>query len=162
MQIHTEDVAFGRFHRAESGDGLPGVVLVHDVWGPSEHSAALAADWAREGFGVLEIDLYRHLDAVAIEDVGAWIRGLSDPAIVADLEAGANWLADDTAACRGRPVAITGVCMGGMFALLAACLSDRFAAAAPFYGMLSYDEGMLAAEAGRDASKKPTSPIEGA
>ncbi len=156
----SEAVPLGRFHRPSDAEALPGLVLVHDVWGPSEHSHDLAADWAREGFGVLEIDLYRDLGDVAIEDVGAWIRGLSDPDVIADLEAGADWLTNESTACRGRPVGITGVCMGGMFTLLAACHSDRFTAAAPFYGMLSYDEGMLAEEGGRDLSRKPASPIE--
>ena len=160
MTTTSEDVGMGRFHRPAEGDGLPGLVLVHDVWGLSEHSRALATDWAREGFGVLEIDLYRRHDRVEIEDVGAWIRGLSDPEIVADLEAGAHWLAQESVACRGQSVGITGVCMGGLYTLLAACQSDRFAAAAPFYGMLSYDEGLLAADEGRDRERKPVSPIE--
>lgn len=159
-ETKSEAAPFGRFHQPSDAEVLPGLLLVHDVWGPSEHSLDLATDWAREGFGVLEIDLYRALGDVAIEDVGTWIRGLSDPDVIADLEAGADWLANDSAPCRGRRVGITGVCMGGMFTLLAACHSERFAAAAPFYGMLSYEEGMLADESGRDRLRKPASPIE--
>ena len=159
-ETKSEVAPFGRFHRPSDAEVLPGLVLVHDVWGPSEHSHDLAIDWAREGFGVLEIDLYRALGDVAIEDVGAWIRRLSDPDVIADLEAAADWLSNDSASCRGRRVGITGVCMGGMFTLLAACHSERFAAAAPFYGMLSYEEGLLADESGRDPLRKPASPIE--
>jgi carboxymethylenebutenolidase len=137
-------------------------VLVHDVWGLSEHSDALARDLAREGFGVLEIDLYRELGERTIEDVGAHIRSLSDPDVLADLERGADWLRDECGSCRGRRIGIVGVCMGGTYALLAACLSDRFAAAAPFYGILSYDEGLLAPDEQRDSARKPLSPIEAA
>lgn len=162
MATTSEEVGLGRFHRPAGGEDFPGLVLVHDVWGLSDHSQALAKDWAREGFGVLEIDLYRAYERVSIEDLGAWIRGLSDPDIVVDLEAGASWLSHESPGCRGRRVGITGVCMGGTFTLLAACQSDRFAAAAPFYGMLSYDEGLLAADEGRDRARKPVSPIEGA
>jgi carboxymethylenebutenolidase len=50
--------------------------------------------------------------------------------------------------------------MGGTFALLAAASSEHFSAAAPFYGILSYDSGMLADRAGRDFAKKPHSPLE--
>jgi carboxymethylenebutenolidase len=57
---------------------------------------------------------------------------------------------------------VMGVCMGGTYALLAACLSDRFAAAAPFYGILSYEEGLLAEPDGRNFDRKPTSPLEAA
>ncbi len=155
----VRDGELGRFHRPETGNSFPGIVFIHDVWGLSEHSRALAADLAAEGFSVLEIDLYRALAPFSIEDPGSHIRSLSDPDIVADLEAGADWLSRESS-CRGRKIGVVGVCMGGTFALLAACLSDRFAAAAPFYGILSYESGMLEEPSGRDHSKKPTSPIE--
>lgn len=156
----VEDVALGRFHRPEVGASFPGLVLIHDVWGLSDHSLALAKDFAAEGFGVLEIDLYRALDSgPPTEDPGAFIRSLSDPAVLADLELGAAWLAGQPV-CHDRKIGVVGVCMGGTYALLAASLSDRFSAAAPFYGILSYETGMLAGPTGRDWQKKPHSPIE--
>jgi carboxymethylenebutenolidase len=161
----VEDVEFGRFHQPVASEGaariggVPGLVFVHDVMGPSEHSQALARDLAAEGFGVLEIDLYRNLDTFSLDDVGAHILSLPDPEILADLDAGADWLGQ-TDSVRGRAVGIVGVCMGGTFTLLAACTSNRFRAAAPFYGILSYDTGLLANPTGRDSSRKPTSPIE--
>jgi len=163
----VESVALGRFHclaDATGASSLPGLVLIHDVWGLSEHSDALARDLAREGFGVLEIDLYRALGEIEIEDVGAHIRSLSDASVLADLDTGAAWLREASSLCRGRSVGIVGVCMGGTYALLAACELDGFAAAAPFYGILSYDEGMLAPPEGhdRDRERKPRSPIEAA
>lgn len=159
MRTLVEDVALGRFHRPENGASFPGLVLIHDVWGLSPHSQALGEDFAAEGFGVLEIDLYRELNGPPTEDPGAFIRSLSDPDILSDLELGADWLADQPT-CRDRKIGIVGVCMGGTFALLAASLSDRFSAAAPFYGILSYDTGMLAEPTGRNREKKPDSPIE--
>ncbi len=162
VEIEIQEGPFGGLHREGTGERpQPGVVLIHDVWGRSEHSRALATDVAREGFAVLEIDLYRALDAGPVEDPGERIRSLRDPDVIADLEASADWLADQPAS-QGRGIGVMGVCMGGTYALLAACLSDRFAAAAPFYGLLSYDHGMLVEGAGRDRAKKPLSPIEAA
>jgi carboxymethylenebutenolidase len=154
-----EDVVLGRFHQPEEGDSFPGLVLIHDVWGLSDHSLALATDLSAEGFCVLEIDLYRELGGPPTGDPGAFIRSLSDPEVISDLELGADWLADQPACCD-RKIGVVGVCMGGTFALLAASLSDRFSAAAPFYGILSYETGMLSEPAGRDWRKKPHSPIE--
>jgi len=36
----SQKVELGRFHEpdAEAGASLPGLVVIHDVWGPSEHS----------------------------------------------------------------------------------------------------------------------------
>lgn len=162
MPTQSETTERGRFHRPEQEGSFPGLVLVHDVWGLSEHSQALATELAGVGFGVLEIDLYRGLGDAPIEDPGARIRSLVDAEILADLDAGAGWLANESSVCRGRRIGIVGVCMGGTFSFLAACQSDRFAAAAPFYGILSYDEGLIAGPDGRDHVKKPASPIEAA
>jgi carboxymethylenebutenolidase len=154
-----ESVALGRHHRPQRGVSFPGLVLIHDVWGLTEHSQQLAAGLASEGFAVLEIDLYRQGVGPPTEDPGGFIRSLSDPSILADLELGAEWLMNQPTG-HDRKVGVVGVCMGGTFALLAAATSNRFSAAAPFYGILSYETGMLAEPAGRDREKKPCSPIE--
>jgi len=157
----SSEVALGALHEpaADAGDSLPGVVLVHDVWGRSAHSRELATELAAAGFAVLEVDLYRELGPVEIEDPGRFIRGLSDPQVLADLDAGGHWLMAQGRS-RGRKVGVVGVCMGGSYSLLAACLSEVFSAAAPFYGILSYDRGMLADPAGRDLGRKPHAPLE--
>jgi len=157
--IHVEDVALGRFHVPDENASLPGLVLIHDVWGLSPHSQALASDLAAEGFGVLEIDLYRDRAGPPTADPGAFIRSLPDLEILGDLDRAAEWLGAHPV-CRDRKIGVVGVCMGGTYALLAACTSAQFAAAAPFYGILSYDEGMLAGPGGRDREMKPRSPIE--
>jgi carboxymethylenebutenolidase len=110
------DTALGRYHSPVVADGeaLPSLVLIHDVWGLSEHSRDLAAEIASEGFGVLEIDLYREMAEVSIDAPGPFIRSLS----------------------------------------------DRFAASAPFYGILSYEEGLLENPDGRDFDLKPSAPLE--
>mgnify|MGYP005839952131 CR=1 FL=1 len=157
----SREVALGALHEPDAGAGasLPGVVLVHDVWGRSAHSHALASELAAAGFVVLEIDLYRELGPVEIDDPGRFIRGLSDPQVLADLDAGGRWL-EQQERSRGRKVGVVGVCMGGSYALLAACLSEVFSAAAPFYAILSYDHGMLADPTGRDLTRKPHAPLE--
>lgn len=152
-------VPFGRLHRPVEAVSCPGVVLIHDVWGLSEHSRALAAKVASQGFAVLEMDLYRSLAEPRVTDPGERIRSLDDGSVLADVDAAADWLAAE-AVCRGRRIGVMGVCMGGTYGLLAACRSTRFAAAAPFYGLLSYDSGMLVGPQGRDRLRKPASPIE--
>jgi carboxymethylenebutenolidase len=153
------EIAFGRLHQPVGVDSCPGVVLVHDVWGKSEHSRALGRRLANAGFAAVEIDLYRALANPRVDDAGERIRSLHDGDVLADLDAAAAWLADE-AICRGRRIGVMGVCMGGTYSLLAACRSRRFSASAPFYGVLSYDRGMFIAPEGRDRVRKPASPIE--
>lgn len=158
------ETEFGRLHVPEIGtesSTLPGLVLIHDVWGPSEHSRELGRRLAEAGFSVLEIDLYRRMQDPRVGDPGERIRTLDDRAVLADLDAAADALANEVV-CRGRRIGVVGVCMGGTYALLAACHSDRFSASAPFYGLLSYDHGMHVGPQGRDRELKPSSPIESA
>ncbi len=151
--MHSEDLAEGFLVRPDRGSH-PGVVMIHDVWGLADHTRDLATRLATEGFLVLAVDLYRREGDYKIEDPGAWMRGLSDVQIAADLQASIDLLAghkDGT----GK-VGITGFCMGGMYTLLAACGCRGLSAAAPYYGLLSYEHGLLADPDGaRDLARRP-------
>jgi len=157
--VQESEIPFGRLHEPAGVASCPGLVLIHDVWGRSEHSRALSAKMAGRGFAVLELDLYRALPDPRVEDAGERIRSLDDEGVLADLDAAAEWLAAQPV-CRGRRIGVMGVCMGGTYSLLAACRSTRFAAAAPFYGVLSYDRDLVLGPEGRDRVRKPASPIE--
>jgi carboxymethylenebutenolidase len=160
--VPAEQTSLGRFvcpERSESSEPLPGVVFIHDVWGPSPHSEAFSDRLSAAGFGVLAIDFYRDLEAREIEDPAAFIRGLSDPDVLEDVARGVAFLSERPET-RGAPVGVTGVCMGGMYTLLAACRVLGLSAAAAFYGMLSFEHGMLADPDGLDRIRKPVSPLD--
>ena len=154
--MKTSDVEIG-FLALPGGGRSPAVVMIHDVWGLSAHTRDYATRLAREGFAVLAIDLYQRAPPAKIDDPGAWMRALSDPAVLADLGAGSRFLAAHPDG-NGR-VGVLGFCMGGMYALMAACSDLGFAAAVPFYGLLSHAHGLLHDPAGRDLAKKPREPI---
>ncbi len=157
----TQELELGYLAHPDEGPN-PGVVMIHDVWGLADHTRDLARRLAQEGFSVLAIDLYRREPKVAIEDPGAWIRGLSDPQGLADVQAGAELLTGHSVT-GGRQVGVTGFCMGGMYALLAACGNcPGITASVAFYGMLSYEHGMLHEPGGADPVKKPRSPLQAA
>ena len=144
-------------HLAPAARPGPGVVIVHDVWGLTDHTRSLAGRLAEEGFCALAVDLYRREGRVEIGDVGAWMRDLSDPRVLGDLGEAAAFLAAHPA-CTGR-VGVVGFCMGGSYALMAACGEWGFAASVPFYGMLSHAHGLLHDPAGLDPERKPREPL---
>jgi carboxymethylenebutenolidase len=148
--------------RSTQAETHPGVVMIHDVWGLSAHTRDLARRLAGEGFAVLAVDLYRHLGPVRIEDPGGFIRGLSDPALLAEVQGAIDALAEGPA--RGRRVGITGFCMGGQYVLLAAGGCRGLSAAVSFYGMLSHAHGLLAPQPGEslDPARKPREPLAAA
>jgi len=156
--MNTAEVELG--YLAHPSDGVhPGVVMIHDVWGVSDHTRDLARRLADAGFSVLALDLYRRMGEYQIENPGRWMRSLSDPEMIDDVASGARFLADHPAS-KGRKVGVTGFCMGGMVALLAACADTGVAAAVPFYGLLSHEHGILHAEGGLDPEKKPRQPLD--
>jgi carboxymethylenebutenolidase len=156
--VRTQDVALGYLALPDEA-APPGIVVLHDVWGLGDHPRDLARRLAGEGFGALALDLYRREGEVRIEDPGAWMRALSDRQVIGDVQAGIDFLAGE-APTAGRPVGVTGVCMGGMYALLAACGCRGLGAAVSFYGMLSYEHGLLHAESGPDLERKPRQPLD--
>jgi len=129
--------------------------MIPDVRGLYDHFRALAARLADEGFAVLAVDLYRRTGPpkiASVTDAFAWMAELSDPQVLADVQAAVDFLAAHPAVA-GRPVGVIGFCMGGQYALLAACRCRGLSACAPFYGMLRYGQD-------RDPAKKPASPLE--
>jgi carboxymethylenebutenolidase len=153
--MQTQAVELG--YLASPGARAPGVVMIHDVWGLADHTRDLARRLAGAGYRVLALDLYRREAEVKITDPGAWMRALSDPQVVADVQAGVDFLASRPDA-SGK-VGVTGFCMGGMYALMAASLCSGLAAAAPFYGLLSHRHGLLHAPGGLDPARKPHEPL---
>jgi carboxymethylenebutenolidase len=158
--VSTEELKLGFLARPDSGVH-PGVVMIHDVWGLSEHTRDLAGRLSREGFAVLAVNLYHRKHEVRIEDPGAWMRVLSDLDALVDIQAAVDLLAAHPGSA-GRKVGVTGFCMGGSYALLAACSCRGLSAAVPFYGLLSYRHGLLAGGDGPDRAAKPREPLDAA
>ena len=156
--MQRQDVELGAFFHPDEGVH-PGVVLLHDVWGLSDHFCDLASRLAEAGFGVLALDIYRREASVEIENPGVWMRGLSDPQIQSDIEAAAEFLRA-APATQGHKVGVVGFCMGGMYSLLAGCGGQGIDAAVVFYGLLSHAHGILHDEAGLDPARKPRQPLD--
>ena len=97
------------------------------------------------------------MPTVRIDNPGTWMRELSDPQLLDEIQAAIDGL-------HARPevsgkVGVTGFCMGGMYALMAACRCRGLAAAVPFYGLLSHRSGLLYDAQGLDPARKPREPL---
>jgi carboxymethylenebutenolidase len=157
--MRADDVLFDgpgarlRGHLAlPAGAKGPGLVLVPDVRGLSDHYRDVARRFAAEGFVTLAVDLYSREGTPDLRDLEAimrWMAALPDARVLGDLVAAARYLCA-RAECRGG-VGITGFCMGGQYALMAACVVPGLAACVSWYGMLRYAE--------KDATK-PASPLD--
>jgi carboxymethylenebutenolidase len=144
--MRTDDVLFDgpdarlRGHLAlPAGAGGPGLILVPDVRGLSDHYRDVARRFAAEGFVTLAVDLYSREgtpDLRDLDDIMRWMAALPDTRVLGDLAASVRYVRG-RGECRGR-VGIAGFCMGGQYALLAACSDPTLAACVSWYGMLRY------------------------
>jgi carboxymethylenebutenolidase len=121
---------------------FPGLLLIHDVRGLSDHYRDVARRFAAEGFYTFVPDLYSREGAPALPDmsaVAAWIAELPDPRVLADI-AGARAHLTSRPTVRPGAIGITGFCLGGQYAFMAACTVPGLAACVSWYGMLRYAE----------------------
>src|SRR5574338_305159 len=151
--VTEHEDGYGFLARADGP--APGVVMIPDVWGLSDHYRGLARRLAGEGFTTLAVDPYRKTGRRQLSDVAsalAWIREVSDPLVIETVQEAVDRVAADESVA-GRKVGVTGFCMGGQYALLAACTCRGLSACVPFYGMLRYASGL-------DPLRKPRSPLD--
>jgi carboxymethylenebutenolidase len=155
MEIETADLRYpghggdpiDAFLARPAGAGpWPGVVVAHEVYGPTEHTRSVARRFASEGFAALAPDLWtrdRPVGALpaADADLGAWkafVGTVPDARIVGDLAAAAR-------ALRARPevrrdaVGVAGFSMGGIYAFHLACEPGAVQACVDLYGRIRYD-----------------------
>jgi carboxymethylenebutenolidase len=132
--MYLEELEIG--HLVAPGSPSPGVVMIHDVWGLSDHTRDLAGRLSREGFSVLAIDLYRK----------------TGPLVLETLQEGIDFLGAHPST-SGHALGLTGFCMGGQYALLGASTCQGLSAAVVFYGMLTYASDI-------DRERKPRSPLD--
>lgn len=124
----------GYVSRPESGSG-PGVIVVQEWWGLTDHIKELADRFAAAGFVALAPDLYHGEKTKSPDAAGKLMMALNIGDASKDLRGAADYLLglNDVAPKR---VGTVGFCMGGQLALFAACEHpDRIATAVDFYGI---------------------------
>ena len=130
--------AHGYLKRPESGSG-PGVVVIQEWWGLTDHIADVTNRLAAEGFVALAPDLYGGRTTHDADEAGKLMGELPVQQAATDLGGAVQYLLDHEAV-TSETVGAVGFCMGGGFVLvLAAQQPHKVSAAVPFYGVLKED-----------------------
>ena len=112
---------------------VPGVVVVQEWWGLTDHIRGFADRWAGAGMLALAPDLYRGVVATSAEQAGGLMRDLDRARAIADLGGAVDALRAHPR-CNGA-VIVTGYCMGGALSLGLAATTPDLAAVIAFYGV---------------------------
>ena len=126
--------AHGYLATPSSGRG-PGVIVIQEWWGLTDHIASVADRLAGEGFVALAPDLFGGKVAHDADEAGRLLTELPVDRAARDLAGAVDFLLGHEAVTSQKVGAI-GFCMGGGFVLLlAAQQGERIGAAVPFYGV---------------------------
>lgn len=130
--------AHGYLALPASGSG-PGVVVIQEWWGLTDHIVDVTDRLAAQGFVALAPDLYGGRTTHDSDEAGKLMGELPVQQAATDLGGAVQYLLDHEAV-TSETVGAIGFCMGGGFVLvLAAQQPHKVAAAVPFYGVLKED-----------------------
>lgn len=131
------------YHAIPTGKRRGGLVLVHEIFGITDHIRELCDEYAEDGYEVIAPGLFDRVEpgfaagysgadwdrAVKLARVEHdWDQGLADTADVI------RWLKARGEAAGGGPVFIVGYCFGGSVAWRMAQTSDDLDGASCYYG----------------------------
>jgi carboxymethylenebutenolidase len=126
--------AHGYLALPPSGSG-PGVLVIQEWWGLTDHIAGVADRLAEGGFVALAPDLYGGRVAHDAAEAGELMAALPEERAATDLSGAVDFLLTHPAVTSSS-VGAVGFCMGGGFVLLLAVQQGgRIGAAVPFYGV---------------------------
>ncbi|GAA2344519.1 dienelactone hydrolase family protein [Saccharopolyspora halophila] len=118
----------------------PGVVVIQEWWGLTDHVADVANRFAEEGFVALAPDLFGGHTTHDPQEAARMMQELPVDQAARDLGGAVDHLLGHEMVA-GSSVGVVGFCMGGKFAIvLAAQEGDRVGAIVPFYGIPSPTE----------------------
>ncbi|WP_432540430.1 dienelactone hydrolase family protein [Kineococcus sp. SYSU DK002] len=154
--------AHGYLRTPASGRG-PGVVVIQEWWGLTDHVVAVVDRFAAEGFVALAPDLYGGRTTHDSAEAARFLAELPPERAARDLAGAVTYLLDRPETTSAA-VGAVGFCMGGAFVLtLAAQQGERVGAAVPWYGVpgpgTDYS-GLRAAVLGHYGQEDTSVPLE--
>jgi len=132
LKVDGQDVRM--YASVPRGSGpFPAVVVIHPANGVEQFVQSICDRLSGEGYAAVAPDLFHRITDDMLADGSRRIEHLSDPDIIADVNATVDFLRNHSA-IDGERLGITGFCMGGRVAWLMAAANKYFKAAVPYYG----------------------------
>jgi carboxymethylenebutenolidase len=142
------------FSRPKAEGRYPAVIVIHEIFGLTEHIRDVTCRLAQAGYAALAPDLYTREggapEGTDFTKLREFVGKIADARMVGDMQAGMRYLRT-RGDVSGDRIGSVGFCMGGLYSLLLAGRTPDLKAAVAFYGRLVYPE---------KTPQKPTAPLE--
>jgi len=136
VTFETEGATFEGYLALPTEEGqYPGLIIVHEAFGPGDHYRDLAHRFAAQGYAALALNLYSRIGAPDPDDIGqvvAKMFELDDVQTSRDLAATAAYLRSRSES-TGR-IGVIGFSSGARASLIFACTTDGADALVDCYG----------------------------
>ncbi|BCX05363.1 MAG: hypothetical protein KatS3mg053_3301 [Candidatus Roseilinea sp.] len=130
-----------------SAEGVyPGVIVIHENRGLTDHIKDVARRLAKAGYVALAPDLVSRMGgtaSMAPDQIAGALGSASPEDLVKDLNAGVDFLLAQ-AGVKPDKVGVVGFCFGGAYTLRLAAANPKVAAAVPYYGVTPEPVSQLA------------------
>jgi carboxymethylenebutenolidase len=123
------------FVKPEGAGALPGLVVIHEIFGLNDNIRGIAGQFAEQGYAALAVDLFSNRNRVVcmMQIIhGMLIRPLNN-AMLSDLQSTLAFLRQQPGVDPDR-TGVVGFCMGGGYALQLAVTDKGMKVASAFYG----------------------------
>lgn len=145
VEIAVEGAPMSAYRAAPiAGDGLPVVLVVHEIFGVHEYVRDVCRRLAHAGYFAIAPDLYRRVgDPSGYAEIGELVQKIvskvPDATVLSDLDATLAWAGSQ----RGDVTRafVTGFCWGGRIVWLYAAHRSDLRAGAAWYGRLEGESG---------------------
>ncbi len=153
--VRAEDVTFqssaaiSGYLARPSADGVyPGVIVIHENRGLTDHIKDVARRLAKAGFIALAPDLVSRSGKTTAQTDSAQVAGVLSGAspddLIADLNAGIALLSTQPG-IKSEKVGVVGFCFGGAYTLRLAAANPNVGAAVCYYGVTPQPASLMAA-----------------
>ena len=140
--------------RGEGATPRPGIVVIPEFRGITEHIRDIGRRLAAQGYTALVMEPFSResgeTDGDDLPALFARMMQLSDVMAVEDVKAAAVYLRSLPFVNQER-IGVVGFCMGGLYARLSGCSDDTLTCVVDYYGAVHYDA---------TSEAKPKSPID--
>jgi carboxymethylenebutenolidase len=140
--------------RPKAAGKYPAVIVIHEIFGLTDHIRDVSCRLAQAGYVALAPDLYTREggapETMDFTKLREFVGKIADTRIVGDLKAGMAYLRTRPDV-RGDRIGSVGFCMGGLYSMLLAGNAPDLKAAVAYSGRLVYPE---------KTAEKPTAPID--